>query len=309
MLGLGLDRGDKKVKAARVVGETMGLYHPHGDSSIYGAMQRMAGMVDEKKAGQYIVTNSNYPLIDGLGNWGDHSDEAAAPRYTECRLSPLASTLLLDREYMSIIPQRPNYDDTRLEPVLLPAKLPFLMLNGASGVGVGAKTEFPGFEADGVIECALAALHGELNAKMCFQKLVAKFPYGGGGVDDESWKELLKSGNAGTVYVYPNSEYDGKVLVVTSVIPGVKLSVDGIRNKLLRNSNTKQVRDETNKAGIRIVAVPGSMTQGERDAWAEELQYALYGSMPARVNVLDFAADGGKVAGFVQSNIPDIFCT
>ena len=122
----------KHVKSARVVGDVIGKYHPHGDTSVYDAMVRVAQDFSLR-----------YPLVDGQGNFGSRDgDGAAAMRYTECRLTPIAELLLaeLDRGTVDFVA---NYDGTMREPQLLPARLPFVLLNGASGIAVGMATEIP----------------------------------------------------------------------------------------------------------------------------------------------------------------------
>ena len=122
----------KHVKSARVVGDVIGKYHPHGDTSVYDAMVRVAQDFSLR-----------YPLVDGQGNFGSRDgDGAAAMRYTECRLTPIAELLLgeIDRGTVDFAP---NYDGAFHEPVLLPARLPFALLNGASGIAVGMATEMP----------------------------------------------------------------------------------------------------------------------------------------------------------------------
>ncbi len=127
-----LSSTSKHVKSARVVGDVIGKYHPHGDSSVYDAMVRVAQDFSLR-----------YPLVDGQGNFGSRDgDSAAAMRYTECRLTPIAELLLseIDRGTVDFIP---NYDGAFEEPQLLPARLPFVLLNGASGIAVGMATEIP----------------------------------------------------------------------------------------------------------------------------------------------------------------------
>ena len=127
-----LSANSKHVKSARVVGDVIGKYHPHGDSSVYDAMVRTAQDFSLR-----------YPLVDGQGNFGSRDgDSAAAMRYTECRLTPIAELLLseLDRGTVDFAP---NYDGAFKEPVLLPARLPFVLMNGASGIAVGMATEIP----------------------------------------------------------------------------------------------------------------------------------------------------------------------
>jgi len=127
-----LSAGSKPVKSARVVGEVMGKLHPHGDSSIYDASVRLAQDFSQR-----------YPLIDGQGNFGSRDgDGAAAMRYTEMRLTPIAELLLSEID-MGTVDFVPNYDGTLQEPKLLPARLPMLLLNGASGIAVGMATECP----------------------------------------------------------------------------------------------------------------------------------------------------------------------
>lgn len=133
----------KHVKSARVVGDVIGKYHPHGDSSVYDAMVRVAQDFSLR-----------YPLVDGQGNFGSRDgDSAAAMRYTECRLTPIAELLLaeIDRGTVDFIP---NYDGAFEEPQLLPARLPFVLLNGASGIAVGMATEIPPHNLREVAEAA-----------------------------------------------------------------------------------------------------------------------------------------------------------
>ena len=127
-----LSSTSKHVKSARVVGDVIGKYHPHGDSSVYDAMVRVAQDFSLR-----------YPLVDGQGNFGSRDgDSAAAMRYTECRLTPIAELLLseIDRGTVDFLP---NYDGAFEEPQLLPARLPFVLMNGASGIAVGMATEIP----------------------------------------------------------------------------------------------------------------------------------------------------------------------
>ncbi len=147
MNDMGLVSGAKPVKSARVVGEILGKYHPHGDSSAYEAMVRMA---------QDFTLR--YPLIDGIGNFGSRDgDGAAAMRYTEARLTPIAS-LLLSEINMGTVDFQPNYDGVFDEPVSLPARLPMVLLNGASGIAVGMATEIPSHNLTEVTQAAIALL-------------------------------------------------------------------------------------------------------------------------------------------------------
>lgn len=147
MKDMGLIAGAKPVKSARVVGEILGKYHPHGDSSAYEAMVRMA---------QDFTLR--YPLVDGVGNFGSRDgDGAAAMRYTEARLTPLADLLLFEID-MGTVDFIPNYDGAFMEPATLPARLPIVLLNGASGIAVGLATEIPPHNLTEVATAAIALL-------------------------------------------------------------------------------------------------------------------------------------------------------
>lgn len=134
-------------KSARVVGDVLGKYHPHGDSSVYEAMVRMSQNFSLR-----------YPLISGEGNWGTRDgDSAAAMRYTEAKLSPIADALLNELTWDTVDFQ-PNYDGKEQEPVLLPARLPFLLLNGSEGIGVGMATDIPSHNIREVVDAAIFIL-------------------------------------------------------------------------------------------------------------------------------------------------------
>ena len=142
-LNLGPDKQYRK--SARIVGDTMGKYHPHGDSSIYDAMVRMAQDFSIR-----------YPLVDGHGNFGNiDGDSAAAMRYTEARMSKISMSMLADIE-KETVDFRPNFDESLKEPVVLPARFPNLLVNGSSGIAVGMATNIPphnlGEVVDGVIK-------------------------------------------------------------------------------------------------------------------------------------------------------------
>lgn len=147
MSQLGLKHPAKYVKSARVVGDVLGKYHPHGDSAAYEAMVRMAQKFSLR-----------YPLIDGQGNFGSRDgDSAAAMRYTEARLTPIAD-LLLSELGQGTIDFKPNYDGHFDEPVLLPSRLPFLLLNGTSGIAVGLAADIPPHNAREVAKAAVELL-------------------------------------------------------------------------------------------------------------------------------------------------------
>src|SRR5712692_1080024 len=122
----------KHRKCAKVVGDVMGSFHPHGDAALYETLVRMAQ-----------AFSLRYPLVDGSGNFGSlDGDSAAAMRYTECRLTRISDEMLTEIE-QTTVPFRPNYDGTKVEPVVLPARVPNLLVNGATGIAVGMATNIP----------------------------------------------------------------------------------------------------------------------------------------------------------------------
>jgi topoisomerase IV subunit A len=171
-MGLGFSgtQGAKPVKSARVVGDVLGKYHPHGDTAAYDAMVRMAQGF-----------NQRYPLVDGQGNFGSRDgDSAAAMRYTEARLSPIAR-LMLDEIDEGTVDFQPNYDGSEEEPRQLPARLPFVLLNGASGIAVGLATEVPSHNLREVAAATIALIKNDkLGDDELFTLLPAPdFPGGG----------------------------------------------------------------------------------------------------------------------------------
>ena len=159
---LGLYAPARHVKSARVVGDVLGKYHPHGDTAAYDALVRQA---------QDFTLR--YPLIDGQGNFGSRDgDNAAAMRYTECRLTPIAELLLaeIDRDTVDFAP---NYDGAFKEPKLLPARLPMLLLNGASGIGVGMATDIPSHNLGEVARAVIATIR---NPAITLDELLEHMP-------------------------------------------------------------------------------------------------------------------------------------
>ena len=147
MSELGLDSNKRHVKSARVVGEVMGKYHPHGNMAIYDALVRMAQEFSLR-----------LPLIDGQGNFGSlDGDPAAAERYTECRLAKVAMAMLDDLE-KDTVDFRPNYDESTFEPEVLPSRLPNLLVNGAGGIAVGMATNIPPHNLGEVIDACCAVI-------------------------------------------------------------------------------------------------------------------------------------------------------
>ena len=272
-----LNAGAKPVKSARVVGEILGKYHPHGDASAYDAMVRMA---------QDFTLR--YPLIDGIGNFGSRDgDGAAAMRYTEARLTPIASLLLSELE-QGTVDFIPNYDGAFDEPSLLPARLPFVLLNGASGIAVGLATEIPPHNLREVAAASVALLRNpNLQTAEILQYLPAPdFP--GGGQIISSKDEILKIYETGKGSVRVRARYEVEKLargqwriVVSELPPAVsaqkilaqieemtnpkpkagkkQLSQEQQNTKSLMLSLIDKVRDDSdNESPVRLVFEPKS---------------------------------------------------
>ena len=182
----------KPRKCAKVVGDVMGSYHPHGDTAIYDTLVRLAQPFTVR-----------YPLIEGVGNFGSlDGDGAAAMRYTECRLDP-ASTELLSELDRRTVPFRPNYDGTRQEPVVLPARLPNLLINGATGIAVGMATNIPPHNADEVCTALLNLLENpDLDTDaLCKFVTGPDFPTGGQVLNPaDELREIYRTGS-GTIRI------------------------------------------------------------------------------------------------------------
>ena len=207
----------KHRKCAKVVGDVMGNYHPHGDSSIYDALVRLAQPFSLR-----------LPLVDGSGNFGSlDGDAAAAMRYTECRLSPSASPILEELN-QDTVAFRPNYDGTREEPVVLPAKLPNLLVNGSTGIAVGMATNIPPHNPEEVCQAAIRLLDAlvedrELSSReLCRTVKGPDFPTGGQVISTpEEIKAVYETGT-GTLKVRATwetgeSRKTGDVIIITSI--------------------------------------------------------------------------------------------
>src|SRR6266516_4304065 len=177
----------KHRKCAKVVGDVMGNYHPHGDMDLYETLVRMAQSFSLR-----------YPLVDGSGNFGSlDGDSAAAMRYTECRLARISDEMLSEIE-QTTVPFRPNYDGTKTEPVVLPARIPHLLVNGTTGIAVGMATNIPPHNLGEVCTALLKLLDNEdlSNAQLCRYVKGPDFPTGGQILNSQDeLKEIYKTGS------------------------------------------------------------------------------------------------------------------
>src|SRR6188474_3149398 len=179
----------KHRKCAKVVGDVMGSYHPHGDMALYETLVRMAQSFSLR-----------YPLVDGSGNFGSlDGDSAAAMRYTECRLARVSDEMLSEIE-QTTVPFRPNYDGTKTEPVVLPARIPNLLVNGTTGIAVGMATNIPPHNLGEVCTALIKLLDNEDigNAQLCRYVKGPDFPTGGQILNSpEELKDIYKTGSGG----------------------------------------------------------------------------------------------------------------
>ncbi len=238
-------------KSASIVGEVLGKYHPHGDASVYDALARMAQSFSLR-----------YPLIDGQGNWGSiDGDPPAAMRYTEARLAVLSEEMLQDLD-KETVPFQDNYDATKKEPMVLPAKLPNLLINGTSGIAVGMATSIPPHNLGEVCD-ALVYLVDHPNAEI--KDLLnfiqgPDFPTGGIIYNKQSLEEIYSNGR-GAITVRAATEIQEKKsgqfdIVITEIPYQVNKSdllakiADFVQNKKIEG--IKDVRDESDKEGLQI---------------------------------------------------------
>ena len=177
----------KHRKCAKVVGDVMGSYHPHGDVALYETLVRMAQSFSLR-----------YPLVDGSGNFGSlDGDSAAAMRYTECRLARLSDELLTEID-QSTVPFRPNYDGTKTEPVVLPSRIPNLLINGATGIAVGMATNIPPHNLSEVCTALIKLLDNPdlSSVQLCRYIKGPDFPTGGEMLNSaDELKEIYKTGS------------------------------------------------------------------------------------------------------------------
>jgi DNA gyrase subunit A len=209
----GLDSTAKHRKCAKVVGDVMGSFHPHGDLAIYEALVRMAQ--------PWVMRN---PLVEGSGNFGSlDGDAPAAMRYTECRLAPIASELLAEIA-QDTVPFRPNYDGTKFEPVVLPARIPNLLINGSAGIAVGMATNIPPHNLGEVVTALLKLLENpELTtARLCRYVKGPDFPTAGQILNTPDELKNIYTSGAGPIklratWTQGPTTRTGKTLVIDSI--------------------------------------------------------------------------------------------
>ena len=254
MMELGTTPDKPHRKCARIVGDCLGKYHPHGDSSVYDALVRMAQ--DFSMRG---------PLVDGHGNFGSiDGDSAAAMRYTEARMAPLALQMLRDIE-KDTVPFRLNFDDTLKEPDMLPARFPNLLVNGASGIAVGLATNIPPHNLGEAIRAVIAQIENPDISLDELMKIIPgpDFPTGGVLVDNEEIRRGYETGRSKLslrARVHIEDGPAGRRLLVITEVP-YQVNKAAMLEKILKLSEEKKaalgciydIRDESDRTGMRAV--------------------------------------------------------
>lgn len=244
-------------KSARIVGDTMGKYHPHGDSSIYGALVNMAQ-----------EWSTRYPLVDGHGNFGSmDGDGAAAMRYTEARLSRISMELLADIN-KDTVDFDPNFDDTEKEPVVLPSRYPNLLVNGTTGIAVGMATNIPPHNLREIVNAIVKIIDNkvEQNRETSIDEILPivkapDFPTGGLILGTRGCSEAYKTGRGKVVVrAVTNIETlaNGKSQIIATELPYMVNKANLIVKiaelvKLKKIDGITDIRDESNREGVRVV--------------------------------------------------------
>ena len=271
MMELGTTPDKPHRKCARIVGDCLGKYHPHGDSSVYDALVRMAQ--DFSMRG---------PMVDGHGNFGSiDGDSAAAMRYTEARMAPLAMLMLRDIE-KDTVPFRLNFDDTLKEPDMLPARFPNLLVNGASGIAVGLATNIPPHNLAESVRAVIAQIE---NPDITLDELMEiipgpDFPTGGVLVKNEEIRKGYETGRSKLslrARVHIEDGAAGRKMIVITEVP-YQVNKAAMLEKILKLSEEKKaalgciydIRDESDRTGMRAVI------ELKRDSNAEKVLAYLF---------------------------------
>ncbi len=296
MLDLGVLSNRPYKKSARIVGEVLGKYHPHGDSSVYDTMVRMAQ-----------EWSLRYPMVDGQGNFGSvDGDNPAAMRYTEARLRKIAEEMLadLDKETVDF---SPNFDDSLEEPSVLPAKIPNLLVNGASGIAVGMATNMPPHNLTEVVDGTVAYIENpDITIEELMQFVKAPdFPTGGVIYGMEGVREAFETGR-GRVVIRARAvieETNGRESIIVTEIPYqvnkadmIKKTADLVNDKKIEGIS--EIRDESDRTGMRIVyeikrdAIPNVVLNNLYKHTALQTSFsvnniALVGGRPVMLNLKD----------------------
>jgi len=254
MSDLGLNAGNPYKKSARIVGEVLGKYHPHGDSSVYDAMVRMAQ-----------DWSMRYPLVDGQGNYGSiDGDSPAAMRYTEARLAKISEDVLADLDKHTV-DFNLNFDDTLEEPSVLPTKIPLLLVNGTSGIAVGMATNMPPHNLSEVVDAICATIdHPDISVEELLKYVKGPdFPTGGVIYGTQGVKEAYRTGK-GKIVIRSKIDIEqtesGRSKIIVTEIPYMVNKAEMIR-RIADLINEKKIEgisyinDESDRDGMRVVII------------------------------------------------------
>ena len=302
MDALGISPNQPHKKSARIVGEVMGKYHPHGDSSIYDAMVRLAQ-----------PWNMRYMMVDGHGNFGSiDGDGAAASRYTEARMTPFSLEMLrdIDKDTVDFVP---NYDGEEEEPVVLPSRVPNLLINGSDGIAVGMATSIPPHNLSDTIDACVKVIdEPECSIDDIIKIIKAPdFPTGGIIMGKGGAREAYRTGQ-GKVVVRSVATIEegsrGKQQIIVTEIP-YQVNKAALIQKMAELVKAKQlegiteIRDESNREGLRIVI------ELKKDANAQIILNRLYKhtQLQKNVSMIMLAIDEGKPKILNIREIIDIY--
>ena len=251
MYGLGVFSNRKYLKSARIVGDVLGKYHPHGDASVYDAMVRMAQ-----------PWSLRYPQVDGQGNFGSmDGDPPAAMRYTEARLKKISDEILSDLDKETVDFQN-NFDDSLTEPKVLPTKIPNLLVNGTSGIAVGMATNMAPHNLSEAVDAICAYIDNrEITIDELMKHIIAPdFPTGGIIYGYEGVREAFKTGR-GRIVMRAKvgfEEVNGREAIIVTEIPYqvnkaemIKKTADLVNDKKIEGISN--IRDESDRNGMRVV--------------------------------------------------------
>ncbi|KAL9183740.1 hypothetical protein ACHAXT_004596 [Thalassiosira profunda] len=305
MNGLGLSPNSSYRKCARVVGEVLGKYHPHGDNAVYDALVRLAQ-----------TFSTNVPLIDGHGNFGSiDADPAAAMRYTECRLTRIAADTLLDDINLDTVEFLPNFDGSEYEPSVLPAKVPMLLLNGGAGIAVGMATNIPPHNLGELMDACIALTKsrnegGKEVTDGALMRIVPgpDFPTEATIIGRSGAHKLYTTGNGGVVMravmhleqVATGKKAKRNAIIVTEL--PYQVNKAALLERIATLVNEKKMdgiadlRDESDREGIRMVI------ELKRDAVAAVVQNNLLKKTP-----LQTTFSGNFLALFGSGTVPQRF--
>ncbi len=302
MSELGVFSNKAHKKSARIVGEVLGKYHPHGDSSVYEAMVRMAQ-----------EWTMRYPLVDGQGNFGSiDGDSPAAMRYTEARLKRIAEETLSDIDKETVDFQ-PNFDDSLKEPIVLPTRIPNLLVNGASGIAVGMATNMPPHNLTEIIDATIAFIDNrDITTEELLQYIKGPdFPTGGIIYGEQGIKDACETGR-GRIVIRAKTEieltHSGRECIIVTEIPYMVNKAEMIR-KIADLINEKKlegisyINDESDRNGMRVVIIL------KKDATANVVLNNLYkySSLQTSFNVNNIALVRGRPRTLSTKNLIDYF--